>query len=339
MGYPRTRTMTDLIGDVRRRCNMERMDAVNGFIPDAEVVRYLQTGLQKVHALMVEAYGMDYFYAEYPVTVTGGIAGSEGSDVALPADFFKLLGVDLTLTQSQTVSLKPYQRFQRNMYRAAPYITWYGIVYRYRLSGNFIRFIPQAQSSIPITLLYVPLLGKMDVYPTPAAVAANGTSTYPTFGSVGTSTINAAKHGFVQNQPVRLTPIGSGVLDNAFRSDVDYYVIIPGTSPLDSLQLSATYLKPQDTAVPIVLAGGSTGNFQIDACFDGVAGWEEFAVLMAAIRCMQKEESDPSELRTEMMEMHQTLTNMAEDRDASFATKVQDTQSDFYSPDYSRYGY
>ena len=337
MAYPRTRTMTDLIGDVRRRCNMERMDAVNGFIPDAEVVRYLQTGLQKVHALMVEAYGMDYFYAEYPVTVSGGVPGSEGSDVALPPDFFKLLGVDLTLTQSQTVSLKPYQRFQRNMYRAAPYITWYGIVYRYRLSGNFIRFIPQAQNSIPITLIYVPSLGKMDVYPTPAAVAAltaPGTAAYATFPA-GT-TITAAKHGFTQNQPLRITPIGAGTLDTALRSDTDYYAIVPTA---DTLRLSATYIKPQDTAVPITLNGDASGMAQIDACFDGVVGWEEFAVLMAAIRCMQKEESDPSELRTEMMEMHQTLTNMAEDRDASFAIKVQDTQSDFYSPDYTRYGY
>ena len=336
MAYPRSRTMTDLIGDVRRRADIERMDAVNGHVPDAEIVRYLQTGLQKVHSLMIEAYGMDYFYSEYQVTVTGGIPGAEGSDVALPPDFFKLLGVDLQITPSQTVAMKPYQRFQRNMYRNAPYVSWYGIVYRYRLTGSFIRFIPQAQTSIPVTILYVPTLGKMDVYPTPAAVAAlaaPGTAAYATFAA-GT-TITAAKHGYTQNQPLRMTPVGSGTLDSALRSDTDYFAIVPTQ---DTLQLSATYIKPQDTAVPITLNGNGTGLTQIDACFDGVNGWEEYAVLSAAIKCMQKEESDPTELRNEKMEMEQTLTNMAEDRDASFATQVQDVQSDIYSPDFHRYG-
>lgn len=337
MGYPRTRTMTDMILDVRRRANMERMDPVNGFIPDAEVVRHLQTGLQKVHSLMVEAYGEDYFYNEYSVTVSGGTPGSEGSDVALPPDFFKLLGIDLQITAQQTVALKPFQRFQRNMYRNAPYISWYGIVYRYRIMGQMIRFIPQAQSSIPITMMYVPLLGKLDVYPTPAAVAAlaaPGTAAYATFPA-GT-TITAAKHGFVRNQPLRFTPIGTGTLDSALRSDTDYYAVVPTQ---DTLQLSATYLKPQDTATVITLNGDGTGLTQIDAVFDGVNGWEEFAILSAAIKCLQKEESDTTELRNELMEMNQTLVNMAEDRDASFASQVQDVQRDVYSPDYNRYGY
>lgn len=48
---------------------------------------------------------------------------------------------------------------------------------------------------------------------------------------------------------------------------------------------------------------------------DGVNGWEEYAILDAAIKCMVKEESDPSVLAAQLAAQKERILTMAKDRD------------------------
>jgi hypothetical protein len=48
---------------------------------------------------------------------------------------------------------------------------------------------------------------------------------------------------------------------------------------------------------------------------DGVNGWEEFLILDAAIKCMVKEESDPSALLAQLNFVKDRIKTMAKDRD------------------------
>lgn len=61
--------------------------------------------------------------------------------------------------------------------------------------------------------------------------------------------------------------------------------------------------------------------------FDGINGWEEYAVLDAAIKCFQKEESDPSLLLAQKEALRQRIMGMAPSRDANGPEKVNDVEA------------
>jgi hypothetical protein len=63
-----------------------------------------------------------------------------------------------------------------------------------------------------------------------------------------------------------------------------------------------------------------------DVC-DGVSGWTEYIIVDAAIKMMQKEESDVSVLGMQKMALIQRIEAAAENRDAGNPQVVSDTQS------------
>lgn len=63
-----------------------------------------------------------------------------------------------------------------------------------------------------------------------------------------------------------------------------------------------------------------------DEC-DGVSGWTEYIIVDAAIKCMQKQESDTSVLLTQKLALIQRIEAAAENRDAGNPQRVNDTQS------------
>jgi hypothetical protein len=58
---------------------------------------------------------------------------------------------------------------------------------------------------------------------------------------------------------------------------------------------------------------------------DGINGWEEWVVLDAAIKCMKKEESDPSLLLLEQKEIEQEIVAHAQQRDQGAPARVRNT--------------
>lgn len=68
-------------------------------------------------------------------------------------------------------------------------------------------------------------------------------------------------------------------------------------------------------ACPRLVADGDT--------FDGINGWEEYSVVDAAAKIMEKEESDASALYKRKAELTARIQNLAPDRDAGQTERIQ----------------
>jgi len=62
------------------------------------------------------------------------------------------------------------------------------------------------------------------------------------------------------------------------------------------------------------------------ATFDGVAGWEEWAVLDTVRKCLRKEESDTSDVVADMAAIAMRLNAHMADRDLGRAPRIQNTR-------------
>ena len=57
----------------------------------------------------------------------------------------------------------------------------------------------------------------------------------------------------------------------------------------------------------------------------GFNGWDEYVVLLSAIKCLQKEEQDVSDLKQELMVMDARMDKMMDNRDHSGPSRVYDS--------------
>lgn len=62
--------------------------------------------------------------------------------------------------------------------------------------------------------------------------------------------------------------------------------------------------------------------------FDGINGWDEWIVVSAAIKCLQREESDTSELERELARCGERIARMAPNRDLDKPPTVVDVFAD-----------
>ena len=105
-------TLTTLRSRVR-----ERADMVNStFLTDTadSMDALINEAAQELHELLVLNYGEDYAVAS---ASTSTVAGT--SAYALPADFMKLLGVDLVMGADEVYDLQRFNFKERNVYRGA----------------------------------------------------------------------------------------------------------------------------------------------------------------------------------------------------------------------------
>ena len=81
----------------------QRADMVNsGFISDSELTAYVNLSYLELYDLLVTKYGNEYFVQLPHHITTDGI----NENFALPPDFYKLLGVDLWLSNSKDSRIK-----------------------------------------------------------------------------------------------------------------------------------------------------------------------------------------------------------------------------------------
>ena len=146
-----TMTLTELKNAVRQRSDMENSQ----FVKDAELISYINQSYFELYDLLIQKYGDNYFVASpYSFTTDG-----TSEDYTLPSDFYKLLGVDLALSNSTDswVTIKPFNFAERNRYAVPNFQSFYGITnLRYRLMGNKIKFTPIPQANQQMRLWYIP---------------------------------------------------------------------------------------------------------------------------------------------------------------------------------------
>lgn len=146
------KSLLEIRTQIRQRLEMEN----SGFIKDSEFNSYINASMKELYDLMISAYGNDYFASVTPTVITT-VAGQQFYD--LPADFYKMLGVDLVLGANRIVKLKPFQFNERDKYQMDGY--WSAVVGndgpRYKITANKIQFAPTSSGAYTIHLWYVPL--------------------------------------------------------------------------------------------------------------------------------------------------------------------------------------
>lgn len=99
---------------LRDRAKQESDNVGQSFVTDAEWNGYLAASYQELYGLIVTAFGNDYF-TQTPATGYTFVTDGINEHFALPADFFKLLAVDIRLSApNYWVALKPFQMSERN---------------------------------------------------------------------------------------------------------------------------------------------------------------------------------------------------------------------------------
>lgn len=131
----------------RRRADMEN----SLFVGDAELTQWVNEGYKELYDLLTSKY-QDYFVAEpdeFEIT--------SGNTYALPSDFYKLIGVDISLG-GQWCEVEPFD-FNRRNRSGAQVISHRGGVFtgvEYRILGNKLHFTPDDAATGTYRLWYVP---------------------------------------------------------------------------------------------------------------------------------------------------------------------------------------
>lgn len=122
---------------------------------NSELIRYLRIAYKDLYNQIV-LVKENYFTIAYQFNL---VAGTD--TYALPSDFYKLNGVDLTLdaVSGRYLTLRPAMFAERNKYKAglAVPVTAFGYRYQYLIVGwSSLVFTPVPLSSNPMQLWYTP---------------------------------------------------------------------------------------------------------------------------------------------------------------------------------------
>lgn len=148
-------TLAQLRESARERADQQYVAGTpeaDKFVTDSELTGYINRSIEELYDLIISCYGNDYYIDSYSFSLT---ANTEA--YALPTAFYQMVGVDLEINSSNTVSLKPFMFQERNAYKGYPAITQGGYNYRYHLRGDNIVFQPTPTTGNTIKLWYVPL--------------------------------------------------------------------------------------------------------------------------------------------------------------------------------------
>lgn len=151
-----TMTLSNLITHTR-----ERADMVNSqFVTDTELTSYINQSYYELYDLLVQKYG-DNYYVQSPYSfTTDGVS----QFFTLPSDFYKLLGVDLALsnTLDSFVTIRPFNFSDRNRYAVPNFQSFYGVTnMRYKLNGNQLWLTPIPAAGQTIRVWYVPRMTEL----------------------------------------------------------------------------------------------------------------------------------------------------------------------------------
>ena len=140
----RTRTLTNLIADVRFRAD-------NQAATDSDITELLNQSIADLYDQLCSAFGDEYFEVQNDSLVT-----TPGSPlVALPADFYKLTGVWWLISGSQYARIRKYSPAESEQIIPSAGWNYDGNVW-YRLRVGNIRFVPTPLAAHTLRLKYVP---------------------------------------------------------------------------------------------------------------------------------------------------------------------------------------
>jgi len=140
----RTRTLTNLIADVRQHADAENSNTFS----DAELTEYINQGIAELYEMLVKHRGHEFYASSGSLTL---VAGTE--TYSLPEPHMETLRVTIE-ANGQTVALVPYSLHEREAIQ--PNATYQAQPTHYRLRAGNISLLPLTDAVYPCTLWYVP---------------------------------------------------------------------------------------------------------------------------------------------------------------------------------------
>ena len=140
-------SLTTLITRVRQRADMENTK----FVTDTEITTFINASYKELYGILVQKFE-DYNVTSSTFTI------SSGNTSALPSDFFKLIGLDMSIG-GRYVPLRKFNFNERNRtgvgYRSArPIVT-------YRILGSNFYLAPESQALGSYKAWYVPTVTEL----------------------------------------------------------------------------------------------------------------------------------------------------------------------------------
>lgn len=145
----RTVTLSTLQTRVQRRMDIE---SATVRFPLSEITDYLNEGIAELVEEINKVQGHDSYYRSSSALSTIG----NQSSYPLPADFYKLISIDIEVGGPNLVlTARPYMEQERNRFKFFPTGWNYGAPVYYKLEGGNVNFIPQPPGSFALTINYV----------------------------------------------------------------------------------------------------------------------------------------------------------------------------------------
>lgn len=146
-------SLSELRDQARQRADQEN----STFVTDSELNSYINNSIAELHDILIQAYDSDYFLSEYTFTTVANT-----SAYALPADFYKVVGVDLRLNAQNYFTIKKFTFNERNRFDDFGVWDVFGFSsVRYRIMGSNIRFNPTPDNATQARLWYIPVATKL----------------------------------------------------------------------------------------------------------------------------------------------------------------------------------
>lgn len=286
-------SLSDLRTLVRQRADMQNSQ----FVTDDEVDTYINHSWAELYDILVSKSAEDYFLNSYSISLTSGT-----TSYALPSDFYKSRGVDLTVG-SDTIPIRRYNWSERN--KGSQYNLTYN--YRYRIQANQIVFNPEPNGNNTVTLYYIPSPRKMQSVSVTGITAADP------------AVITVGAHSYQEGDSINLT----GFLPAQWNTTATVASVTSTTitTDLDASAFSA-----------------ATTLGKVESRFDFFSGWDEYVIVSSAIFCLIKEEADVQTLQVIKEQLRQRIESMAEDRDVGEPLVVTDVRDYFTDLDSGLYG-
>ncbi len=163
----RTRTLTNLIADVRFRAD-------NQAATDAEITELINQSIAELYDMLTNAFGDEYFEKEATLATVANV-----DTIALTSvtDFYKVTGVWWLISGGQFARISKYM--PANGQVIIPSSGWnYDANIYYRLRVNDLRFVPIPLAAHTVKLKYIPWSVRL-VNPTDPFDGYNGWEEYP----------------------------------------------------------------------------------------------------------------------------------------------------------------
>lgn len=160
-------TQAQLITEVRQRADMENSQKVT----DIEIVTYLNIEMLSLYDLLIGAF-QDYYVSSATFSLPANAVAGTTNEYALPTDFYKVLGLDLTSTSTVwPLTIHSYSRAERNRPNGICYHIGGDKIASPGAGGGWnLRIMPVLLSAGSYTLTYVPNSPQFPVGSTPTAV-------------------------------------------------------------------------------------------------------------------------------------------------------------------------